>query len=100
MRKRVEKLEEFVEETRAAMRAIDVHLVRIETQLEGINTQIATKADLQKMTADLIRWIVGTAVVISTAATTTMIFALNNAVQDAHTAGSAPIVIMLPAQAS
>ena len=100
MEKRVEKLEEFVEEARAEMRAIDVRLVKIETQLQGINTQMATKADLQERTTDLIKWIVGTAIVLSASAVTVMTFVLNNAVPKAHSAGPAPIVIILPAQTS
>jgi hypothetical protein len=100
MEKRVEKLEEFVEEARAEMRAIDVRLVKIEKQLKGIHAQMATKADLPEGITGLIKWIVGTAIVLSASAVTIMTFVLNNAVPKAHSAAPAPTVITLPAPAA
>jgi hypothetical protein len=75
MEERIEKLEQFVVEARD-------WLTKIETRLD----QTATKGDLEglrgemhKGFADMIRWVVGTAVVMGAAAITVMTFVLNHA---------------------
>lgn len=77
-------------------------LMRIETRLD----ETATKADLHKGIADMIRWVVGTAIVLSAAAITVMTFVLNYATpprsppalvtQAAPAVQPTPIIIQLP----
>ncbi|MBJ7314016.1 hypothetical protein ACFOLJ_12360 [Rugamonas sp. CCM 8940] len=58
-------------------------------------------ASMHKATAELVKWIVGTAIAMSAVAITVMTFVLNNAVPKAFAYSSpAPIVIQLPAQAT
>jgi len=86
MENRVLKLEYFAEETRD-------RLVRIETKLETF----ATKEDLADAKADLVKWIVGTAVALGSAAIVVMTFVLNNAVPKvAPPPSQAPIIINVP----
>jgi hypothetical protein len=90
MEARVVKLEEFASETRE-------RLARIETRLE----ETATKGDLEalwvemhKGFADIIKWMVGIAIVMSGTAVTVMTFVLNNAVPKAPTPiPQAPIIV-------
>jgi hypothetical protein len=83
---RVEKLEEFVVETRE-------RLTRIETRLD----QTATKADLAELSSTMIKWMIGMASGMSIAGITVMTFVLNNAVpKAAPQAPTAPIIIQLP----
>ncbi|MGZ3182281.1 MAG: hypothetical protein ACXU8N_07570 [Telluria sp.] len=97
MRARIDKLEQFAEETRE-------RLVRIESRLDSIEQTMATKADLQQMQAELqralnanIMWTVGTAIGLGVAAITVMTFVLNNAVpKPAPATAAAPIVITIP----
>jgi hypothetical protein len=84
---RVEKLEEFVVETRE-------RLTRIETRLD----QTATKADLAELSSTMIKWMIGMASGMSIAGITVMTFVLNNAVPKAAPqppAVPAPIIIQL-----
>ena len=94
MEARVAKLEDFADETRE-------RLARIETRLE----EMVTKADLNekiqelrvemhKGFADIIKWMVGLAVVISATAITVMTFVLNNAVPKAPPPVPQPPIIV------
>ena len=96
MEARVAKLEDFADETRE-------RLARIETCLE----EMVTKADLNekiqelrvemhKGFADIIKWMVGLAVVISATAITVMTFVLNNAVPKAPPTTPQPTIIVYP----
>lgn len=85
---RVAKLEEFVVDARD-------RLMKIETRLDAT----ATKADLHEGFNGMIKWVVGTAVVLGATAITVMTFVLNNAVPKAPAAQPAPIVIQVPSQA-
>jgi hypothetical protein len=96
MEARVEKLEEFVVEAWN-------RLTKIETRLD----QTATKADLaglearmHKGFAEMIRWVVGSAIVLGATAITVITFVLNYATPprnlSAPLAQPAPIVIQLP----
>lgn len=74
------------------------------THIEAVLPTLATKADLQEvrvemhsMKAELVKWIVGTAIGLGVAGITVMTFVLNNAVPKAPSAAPAPIVITLPA---
>lgn len=96
MEARIEKLEDFVVETRD-------RLTKIETRLD----QTATKADLaglesrmHKGFAEMIRWVVGSAIVLGATAITVITFVLNYASPPrnppAPTVQPAPIVIQIP----
>lgn len=95
MEARVIKLEDFAKDTGERLSAIGERLVRIETKLETV----ATKAELHDMTAQMIKWIVGTAIGLGVAGITVMTFVLNNAAPKAPAApAQQPIIINIPAQ--
>lgn len=81
-------------EFKSAMSDINERFVRVESRLE----QTATKADMADMKAELIKWMVGTAIALGAAAVTVMTFVLNNATPKAPAAQPAPIIIQVPAQ--
>lgn len=68
-------------------------LSRIEARLE----HMATKEDLEKMAATIIRWLVGIMFGGGVLAVTIMTFVLNNAVPKAPPTPPTPIVIQMPA---
>ena len=88
MENRIEKLEEFVTDTRD-------RLTKIETRLD----QTATKSDLHEVSASLIKWVVGTAVGLGAAAITVMTFVLGNATPKAPTPQQPIIIYGQPAPA-
>lgn len=96
MEKRVEKLEEFVDEARTELRGIDVRLTKIESRLD----QTATKADVTEAINGQIKWIVGTAIGLGVAGITVMTFVLNNAVPKAVSNPPVPIIINVPPAAA
>lgn len=59
--RRVERLED-------AQLEIRERLARLEARLEGVSTQMATKADLGALEATLPKWFVGTAVALASLA--------------------------------
>lgn len=81
--------------------SMDARLAKLEAQV----TTLATKADVEKGFHDLVKWVVGTALVGIGMALTIMTFVLNNAVPKAPAAISAPqaapapspIIIQMPA---
>lgn len=81
---RVAKLEDFAQDTRD-------RLTRIETKLETV----ATKAELHDMKAEMVKWIVGTAIGLGVAGITVMTFVLNNAMPKA-VSQTQPIIITIP----
>ena len=90
METRVIKLEDFAQDTRD-------RLTRIETKLDST----ATKAEMHDLKAEMIKWIVGTAIGLGVAAITVMTFVLNNAAPKAPAATpQAPIIINMPASAA
>ncbi|HIE5650302.1 TPA: hypothetical protein ACXNQV_002160 [Stenotrophomonas maltophilia] len=66
-------------------------------KLEALVTTLATKADVEKGFHDLVKWVVGTALVGIGMALTIMTFVLNNAVPKAPAAISAPQAAPAPA---
>jgi hypothetical protein len=99
METRVIKLEDFAKDTGEKLSAIGERLVRIETKMESIEGAMATKAELHDMTAQMIKWIVGTAIGLGVAGITVMTFVLNNAAPKAAIApAQQPIIINIPAQ--
>lgn len=94
MEDRVAKLEDFAIDTRD-------RLARIETKLDAFPSIFATKADLQEMGSNLIKWMVGTAAGLGVAAITVMTFVLNNAAPKAPSVQAPPnIIINVPASAA
>jgi hypothetical protein len=93
MEERVLKLEKFVLEATE-------RLARIETRLGQTATKAdlaALRAEMHKGFADMIKWVVGTAIVLGASAITVITFVLNYASPKAPAAQPAPIVIQLPA---
>lgn len=89
MEARVAKLEDFVIDARE-------RLVKIETSLD----QTATKSDLHEGFNGMIKWVVGTAIVLGATAVTVMTFVLNNAASKPASAQPAPIIINIPQPAA
>jgi len=58
MEERVAKLEETMTQVRE-------RLIGIETKLDGLDRNTATKADVSNMETSLIKWFVGTAIVLA-----------------------------------
>ena len=85
MEERILRLENFALDTAE-------RLARIEARLE----QTATKADLAAAITDLVKWMVGTAIVLGATGITVITFVLNNATPKAPLAPPAPIVIQVP----
>ncbi len=79
---------------------MEARLVRIETQLENIEGTMSTKAEMHDMTAQMIKWVVGTAIGLGVAGITVMTFVLNNASPKTPPAPQQPIVITIPAQST
>ena len=100
MEARVEKLEDFAKDTGEKLSAMGERLARIETRMEGMAQSMATKAEMHDMKAELVKWIVGTAVALGSSAIVVMTFVLNNATPKAAPAATAhpPIIINIPAQ--
>ena len=72
---------------------IENRLTRIETKID----HMATKTELADMKADLVKWIVGTAIGLGTAAITVMTFVLNHATPKEPAPQPTPTVIVVPA---
>lgn len=90
MEARVVKLEEFASETRE-------RLARIETRLEQTATKTdveALRVEMHKGFADIVKWMVGLAIVMSASAVTVMTFVLNNAIPKTPPAAPQPPVIV------
>lgn len=87
---RVTKLEGFAQEARD-------WLVRVETKLD----QVATTSAMHELKAEMVKWIVGTAIALGVAGITVMTFLLNNAAPKAVAPASPqPIIINIPAPAA
>lgn len=86
---RVEKLENFAHETRD-------RLTRIETRIESMDKTVATKSELHDMKAELVKWIVGTAIGLGVAGIAVMTFVLNNAAPRQPSVSPQPIIITVP----
>ena len=90
---RVNRLETETLQVRQDTGSLKVDVSAIRAEL----THFATKADLADVKGDLIKWIVGTAIAMSTAGITVMAFVLNNATQKQMTAQpQPPIIINVP----
>jgi len=78
------------------MKDVRDRLARMEPRLDAF----ATKGDLAETKAEIIKWVVGTAVGLGVAAITVMTFVLNNAVQKSPaTPQQPPIIINVPGAA-
>lgn len=72
-------------------------------KLEALVPTLATKADVEKASHDVTKWVVGTMVAGVGIFIVLMTFVLNNAIpkqQSARTVQPAPIIIQLPPQAT
>lgn len=79
-KERLVKLEEFAIDTKQRLVKIETRLDQCATKAD-LNEQIGTlRAEMHKGFADMIKWIVGTAIVMSGAGIVVMTFVLNNAV--------------------
>lgn len=87
--RRLAKLEDFALEARERMIKIEARLDQTATKAE----MASLRAEMQRGFADMIKWIVGTAIGITATGIVVMTFVLNNAVPKAPAAPSAPITI-------
>lgn len=71
-----------------------------EVKLEVSKSAAEIRSDMQKGQADLIKWVVGTAIALGAISITVMTFVLNNAIpkQINHSPQPTPIVIQSPPQ--
>lgn len=80
------------EELTARLETIEVRmdgrLATIESKIDAKFAELRT--DMHKGTAELVKWVVGTAIAMAAVAITVMTFVLNNAVPKAPTAAPAP----------
>lgn len=89
-------LSERVGHLEVDMKDVRDRLARMEPRMEAF----ATKGDLAETKAEIIKWVVGTAVGLGVAAITVMTFVLNNAIPKSPTAAQqAPIIINVPGAA-
>ncbi|MRW94265.1 hypothetical protein GJ699_30250 [Duganella sp. FT80W] len=75
----------------------DEKFVDVLTRLAHIESNMATKEDMAKLEATMIKWMVGLIFGASVAAITVMTFVLNNAVPKTPVQPPTPIVIQVPA---
>src|SRR5262245_25953314 len=90
MREQLAKIDTRLEDTRSQLANIDV-------RVEDTRTELATlKVEMHKGFAEMIKWMVGTAIVLGATGITVMTFVLNYAAPRALPAQPAPVVIQLP----
>jgi hypothetical protein len=88
MEARIAKLEEFAADTKQ-------RLVRLEENLVALNDKLnALQVEMHKGFADMIKWVVGTAIVLGGTALTVITFVLNNAVPKAPAPLPQPPVVV------
>lgn len=90
---RLDKIEVRLDKHGGMFVDVLARLARIEERLE----HMATKEDLEKMGATIVKWVVGMIFASSVAAITVMTFVLNNASPKAPVLSPVPIVVQLPA---
>lgn len=90
MEARIAKLEDFAVETRERLANIEARLEQTATKAD-LNEKIGElRVEMHKGFADVIKWMVGLAIVLSATSVTVMTFVLNNA---APKAPQPPVVI-------
>lgn len=72
MEPRILNLEKFADDSRKDLRSIDVRLTKVETTMDGIAENMATKTDitqlkgeLAQLEATLLQWFIGTAIALT-----------------------------------
>lgn len=75
MESRITNLEKFAEESRKDLRSIDVRLSKVETLVDGISKNMASKADIadvkagtSQMETTILKWFIGTAITLTSLA--------------------------------
>lgn len=79
MEARLAKLEEFAIDTRERLAKIEARLEQMATKADLNEKVDALKVEMHKGFADMIRWVVGTAIVLGATALTIITFVLNHA---------------------
>lgn len=98
MEARVVKLEEFAAETRERLAKIEARLEETATKAD-LNDQINTlRVEMHKGFADMIKWVVGTAIVLGGTFLTVITFVLNNAVPKSPPPAAQPPVVIYTQQ--
>jgi hypothetical protein len=100
------KLEEFAAEARERFARIETRLDQMATRADLAEGLGALRIEMHKEFAGMVKWMVGTAVVLGASAITVITFVLNYAtppknpaaplVQSAPAAQPAPVIIQLP----
>jgi hypothetical protein len=89
MEARITKLEESSAATRERFADIEARMEQFATKADIAEL----RAEMHKGFADVIKWIIGTAIVLSATSVTVMTFVLNNATPKAPPPAPQPIVI-------
>jgi len=93
METRIARLEELMADTRELVIDARARLDQCATKADLAEQIGALRAEMLKGFADMVKWIVGTAIVMSGTGIVVMTFVLNNAVPKAPPAPTQPIVI-------
>ncbi|MEO7494304.1 MAG: hypothetical protein ABIT83_23390 [Massilia sp.] len=93
MEERVARLEEFVVETRERLTKIEA---RLDQTVENLS---ALKVEMHRGFADMIKWVVGTAIALGATGITVITFVLNHASPKTEVGQQPPIIIQMPGAA-
>ncbi|MHA4867318.1 hypothetical protein ACXZ1M_06415 [Duganella sp. PWIR1] len=94
MEARITKLEEFAAETNIRLAKIEARLELMATKADLEEKIGALRVEMHKGFADMIKWVVGTAIVLGGTGLTVITFVLNNAVPKAPPPAPQPPVIV------
>ena len=99
MEARIAKLEDFAVETRERLANIEARLEQTATKAD-LNEKIGElRVEMHKGFADVIKWMVGLAIVLSATSVTVMTFVLNNATPKIPPPAPQPPVVIYTQQA-
>lgn len=102
METRIAKLEESTEEAKQRLVRLEEfaadakqRLMRLEADFDKLNEKInSLQVEMHKGFADMIKWVVGTAIVLGGSAITVITFVLNNATPKAAPAAPTPPLVI------
>lgn len=100
METRLAKLEEFAIDTRARLAKIEARLELMATKADLAEKVDGLKVEMHKGFADMIKWVVGTAIILGATALTVITFVLNHASPKAQSLQAPINIYTQPAQST